>query len=140
AAALWAMQEEQGRMWDAWWQASRAAMPDSGPLTWVLTLDGYRLSGSHLPPPETPAREAPHDPSPRTTRPALAPAYDLGRSATWWIAGTVAQRGVHRADRRRRRIHAGPQRACPCLKPHIPHARATVAERVFEGANSWKVS
>jgi hypothetical protein len=51
AAARWAMQEEQGRMWDAWWQASRPTMPDSGPLTWVLTLDGYRLSGSHLPAP-----------------------------------------------------------------------------------------
>jgi hypothetical protein len=50
-AALWAMQEEQGRMWDAWWQANRATVPDSGPLTWVLALDGYRLSGSHLPAP-----------------------------------------------------------------------------------------
>jgi hypothetical protein len=49
AAALWAMQELQGRMWDAWWQANRATVPDSGPLTWVLTLDGYQLSGSHLP-------------------------------------------------------------------------------------------
>jgi hypothetical protein len=51
AAALWALHEEQGRMWDAWWQANRATTPDSGPLTWVLTLDGYRLSGSHLPAP-----------------------------------------------------------------------------------------
>jgi len=49
AAALWALQEEQSRMWDAWWQANRATVPDSGPLTWVLTLDGHRLSGSHLP-------------------------------------------------------------------------------------------
>ena len=51
AAALWALQEEQSRMWDAWWQANRATVPDSGPLTWVLTLDGHRLSGSHLPAP-----------------------------------------------------------------------------------------
>jgi hypothetical protein len=48
AAALWAMQEDQGRMWGAWWQANRAIVPDSGPMTWVLTLDGYQLSGSHL--------------------------------------------------------------------------------------------
>jgi hypothetical protein len=49
AAAPWALQEEQGRMWDAWWQANRATVPESGPLSWVLTLDGHRLSGSHLP-------------------------------------------------------------------------------------------
>ena len=56
AAALWALQDEQGRMWDAWWQSGRAAVPDSGPLTWVLTLDGYQLAGSHLPAPrDTPA-------------------------------------------------------------------------------------
>lgn len=43
-------------MWDAWWQSGRAAVPDSGPLTWVLTLDGYQLAGSHLPAPrDTPA-------------------------------------------------------------------------------------
>ena len=51
AAALWAMQEEQGVMWDMWWQLNRATTPDSGPLTWVLTLDGHQLSGSHLPVP-----------------------------------------------------------------------------------------
>ena len=38
-------------MWDAWWQANRATVPSTGPLTWVLTLDGYQLSGSHLPAP-----------------------------------------------------------------------------------------
>ena len=48
AAALWAIQEEQSRTRDAWWQANRATAPDSGPPTWVLTLDGHRLSGSHL--------------------------------------------------------------------------------------------
>ena len=40
---------EQARMWEAWTQANRAAAPEEGPLTWVLTLDGYRLGGRHLP-------------------------------------------------------------------------------------------
>jgi hypothetical protein len=60
AAALWALQEEQGRMWEIWCQANRATAPAAGPLTWVLTLDGYQLAGSHLPAPrDTPARGTP---------------------------------------------------------------------------------
>jgi hypothetical protein len=34
---------------EAWSQASRAAVPETGPLAWVRTLDGYQLAGSHLP-------------------------------------------------------------------------------------------
>jgi hypothetical protein len=49
AALLLAVHGEQARMWEVWWQANRATVPDSGPLTWVLTLDGYQLAGSHLP-------------------------------------------------------------------------------------------
>ena len=38
-------------MWELWWQASRESAPSTGPLRWVLTLDGHRLAGSHLPAP-----------------------------------------------------------------------------------------
>ena len=51
ARALRAVQDEQARMWEAWWQANRAVAPEAGPLTWVLTLDGHRLAGSDLPGP-----------------------------------------------------------------------------------------
>ena len=54
ARALRAVQDEQVRMWDARWQASRAAVPETGPLAWVLTLDGHRLACCHLPAPPTP--------------------------------------------------------------------------------------
>ena len=30
---------------------NRATVPSTGPLRWVLTLDGNRLAGSHLPAP-----------------------------------------------------------------------------------------
>jgi hypothetical protein len=50
-AALRAAHHEQTRMWEAWWQSSRAAAPQAGPLTWVRTLDGPRLAGTHLPVP-----------------------------------------------------------------------------------------
>ena len=49
AAPLLTVHGEQARMWGIWWQSNRATVPDSGPLTWVLTLDGYRLAGGHLP-------------------------------------------------------------------------------------------
>ena len=39
-------------MWELQWQASRAAVPETGPLTWMLTLDGHQLAGSHLPVPD----------------------------------------------------------------------------------------
>jgi hypothetical protein len=47
--ALGRVHYEQAHMWDVWVQANRAAVSQAGPLTWVLTLDGYRLGGSYLP-------------------------------------------------------------------------------------------
>ena len=58
ARALRAVQDEQARIWEALWQANRAVVPETGTLTWVLTLDGHRLAGSDLPgPPDTAGRE-----------------------------------------------------------------------------------
>ena len=54
ARALRAVQDEQVRMWEARWQASRAVVPETGQPTWGLTLDGTKLAGSHLPAPATP--------------------------------------------------------------------------------------
>ena len=51
AASLSRVHREQTLMWELWWQASRATVPGTGPLRWVLTLDGHRLAGSHLPAP-----------------------------------------------------------------------------------------
>ena len=51
AASLWHVHREQTLMWELWWQASRATVPSTGPLRWVLTLDGHRLAGNHLPAP-----------------------------------------------------------------------------------------
>ena len=46
------LHREQLRMWEITWQASRAVpAARTGPLQWVLTLDGYQLAGSHLPDP-----------------------------------------------------------------------------------------
>ena len=57
AGTLRAVQDEQVSMWEAWWQANRAAVPETGPLTWVLTLDGTKLAGRQLPVPATPQAE-----------------------------------------------------------------------------------
>ena len=35
--------------WEVWAQVGQAPWPETGPLTWVRTLDGYQLAGSHLP-------------------------------------------------------------------------------------------
>ena len=51
-AALGPTRAEQILMWEAWWQANRAAVPRTGPLTCVLSLDGHRLVGSHRPVPD----------------------------------------------------------------------------------------
>ena len=48
ARALGRIHAEHVHAWEVWAQANRAAVPAEGPLTWVLTLDGYRLAGSHL--------------------------------------------------------------------------------------------
>jgi hypothetical protein len=39
-------------MWELSWQSSRAAVDRAGPLAWTPTLDGPRLTGSHLPIPD----------------------------------------------------------------------------------------
>jgi hypothetical protein len=36
-------------MWERFWLSNRAVPPaTTGPLSWVPSLDGYRLTGSHL--------------------------------------------------------------------------------------------
>jgi len=49
ARALGRLHAEQVQAWEVLAQASRAAVPAEGPLRWVLTLDGRRLAGPHLP-------------------------------------------------------------------------------------------
>ena len=49
AAALRNVNDQQTLMWETWWQANRATVPETGPLTWVMSLDGRRLAGRHLP-------------------------------------------------------------------------------------------
>ena len=48
-AALRAIHNEQALMWELFWQSSRAAVERTGPLAWTPSLDGPRLTGSHLP-------------------------------------------------------------------------------------------
>ncbi len=81
-AALGPTRAEQILMQEAWWQANRAAGPGTGPLAWALTLDGYRLAGSHLPTPsDTGTMGTRRSRGPRAGRPVTAPAYYLGRPA-----------------------------------------------------------
>ena len=47
--ALGRLHADQVHAWEVWAQADRAAVPAEGPLRWVLTLDGRRLAGSHVP-------------------------------------------------------------------------------------------
>jgi len=49
ARAIRVLHDEQVYMWERFYLANRALVPQTGPLTWVPTLDGYRLTGSHLP-------------------------------------------------------------------------------------------
>jgi hypothetical protein len=35
-------------MWEVWWRANRVPVDRAGPLTWTPSLDGPRLTGSHL--------------------------------------------------------------------------------------------
>lgn len=48
ASALLTLHREQSLVSELRWQANRATVRGGGPLTWVLALDGYRLSGSHV--------------------------------------------------------------------------------------------
>ncbi len=59
-AALRAIHHEQVLMWELFWQSSRVAAEQTGPLAWTPSLDGPRLTGSHLPAPgDTSARNTP---------------------------------------------------------------------------------
>ena len=49
ARALGRLHADQVHAWEVWEQAGRATVPAEGPLRWVLTLDGRRLAGRHLP-------------------------------------------------------------------------------------------
>jgi hypothetical protein len=49
--ALRDVHREQMLMWELFWQAGRATVPEDGPLAWVASLDGPRLAGSYLPGP-----------------------------------------------------------------------------------------
>ena len=51
ARAIRDLHREQIDCWERYYQAGRATVSHDGPLTWVLTLDGYRLAGSYLPVP-----------------------------------------------------------------------------------------
>jgi len=53
ARALRAINGEQVRMWELLWQASRLPAAQVGPLTWAPSLEGPRLTGSHLPTPDS---------------------------------------------------------------------------------------
>jgi hypothetical protein len=52
AAALRAIHDEQVLMWELFWQSSRVPADRAGPLAWAPSLDGSRLTGSHLPIPD----------------------------------------------------------------------------------------
>ena len=49
AAALRAIHDDQVLMWELLWQSSRVPVDRAGPLAWTPSLDGARLTGSHLP-------------------------------------------------------------------------------------------
>lgn len=48
AGALGAIHEEQVLMWELFWSANRVPVDRAGPLAWTPSLDGPRLTGSHL--------------------------------------------------------------------------------------------
>jgi len=54
AAALRAIHDEQALMWELFWQSNRVAVERTGPQAWTPSLDGPRLTGSHLPLPGDP--------------------------------------------------------------------------------------
>jgi hypothetical protein len=49
ARAIRDFNDEQVWMWERILLSSRTLVPPDGPLTWIRTLDGYRLAGSGLP-------------------------------------------------------------------------------------------
>ena len=48
AGSLRAIHDEQVLMWELFYQSSRVAVERTGPLAWTPSLDGPRLTGSHL--------------------------------------------------------------------------------------------
>ncbi len=60
AAALWHVHREQTLAWELWWQASRATVPSTGPLRWVLTPTGTGWPAATCPPRITPMPGTPH--------------------------------------------------------------------------------
>lgn len=46
--ALRAIHQEQVLMWELFWHAGRVPVDQTGPLAWIPSLDGPRLTGSHL--------------------------------------------------------------------------------------------
>ena len=60
AAALRAVHDEQVLACELFWQSSRVAVERTGPLAWTPSLEGPRLTGSHLPiPGDTSGRNTP---------------------------------------------------------------------------------
>jgi len=53
AAAPRTLHDEQVLIWEPFWQSSRVAVGRTGPLACTLSLDGPRLTGSHLPMPDS---------------------------------------------------------------------------------------
>ena len=49
AGALRAIHDKQVVAWELLLSANRVPVDRSGPLTWTPSLDGPRLTGSHLP-------------------------------------------------------------------------------------------
>lgn len=52
AVALRTVHREQIMIWELFWQSSRIPVARDGPLAWAPSLDGPRLTGSHLPIPD----------------------------------------------------------------------------------------
>ena len=52
---MWrAIRDEQAVMWELFWQPGRVPVGRAGLLAWAPSLDGPRLTGSHLPIPNEP--------------------------------------------------------------------------------------
>ncbi len=49
ARAIRDCHNQQVHMWECFYLSNRTLAPDTGPLRWALTLDGYRLAGNYLP-------------------------------------------------------------------------------------------
>jgi hypothetical protein len=54
AAALPAIHDQQGLMWELVWQSNRVPVDRDGPLAWTPSPDGPRLTGRHLASPDEP--------------------------------------------------------------------------------------